>query len=70
LKNNPYEPPSFPTQEKKDLRIDPNIVYKEFLIWIASLTALFFLLDSVRTLKINIIKNILLVVQYVIDLNN
>jgi len=68
--NNPYEPPNLPTQEKEDLRIDPNIIYKELLIWCASLTALFFLLDSVRTLKINIIKNMFLVVQYIVDLNS
>jgi|TARA_R110000824_G_scaffold195911_4_gene378870 hypothetical protein len=68
--NNPYRPPNSPTQEKEDTRIDPNIIYKEFIIWGVSVTALFFLLDSLRTLKINIIKNILLVVQYTIDLNN
>jgi hypothetical protein len=67
--NNPYQPPSLPTQEKEEQNIDVNIIYKEFFIWGVSLAALFFFLDSLRTLKINIIKSTLLVVQYIVDLN-
>ena len=69
MTNNPYEPPTTPDQGKEEPDIMVNIIYKEFIIWCASLTALFFLFDSLRTLKISIVKNILLVVQYIVDLN-
>ena len=65
--NNPYEPPSVP-QEDDDLNI--NGTYKEFIAWSLLVAALFFLLNSIRAVITNIVKNILLVVRYVIDLNN
>ena len=65
--NNPYEPPSVPQEED-----EPNIngAYKEFIAWSLLVAALFFLLNSIRAVITNIVKNILLVVRYVIDLNN
>ena len=67
--NNPYQPPSIPPEQEERIT-GVNNIYVEFIIWCASLTALFFLFDSLRTLKISIMKNILLVVQYIVDLNN
>ena len=65
--NNPYEPPSVPQEED-----EPNIngAYKEFTLWGILIMALFFVLDSIRTIATSIVKNILLVVRYLIDLNN
>ena len=65
--NNPYEPPNLP-QEKEEVNI--NGVYKEFIAWSLLIAALFFLLNSIRAVITSIVKNILLVVRYVIDLNN
>ena len=67
--NNPYQPPSIPPEQEERIT-GVNNIYVEFIIWGASLTALLFLFDSLRTLKINTIKNTLLVVQYIVDLNN
>ena len=65
--NNPYKPPSMPQEEDE---INVNGVYKEFALWSILVAALFFLLDSIRTVATSIVKNILLVVRYIVDLNN
>ena len=65
---NPYEPPSVPPQKDDDLNISG--AYKEFALWSLLIAALFFLLHSIRTVATSIVKNILLVIRYVIDLNN
>ena len=67
LMNNPYEPPSVPPQED-DLNISG--AYKEFTLWSILIVALFFLLDSIRTVATSIVKNVILVIRYVIDLNH
>jgi len=67
LINNPYKPPSMPQEEDE---INVNGVYKEFVLWSLLISALFLLLHSIRTVATSIINNILLVVRYVIDLNN
>ena len=66
--NNPYKPPSMPSQEEDDPSV--NDIYKEFVIWGVFLAALFFLLDSIRGVIHAISKSIMLVVRYVVDLNN
>jgi hypothetical protein len=65
---NPYEPPSIPPQEEDEINV--NGIYTEFTLWGILLAALFFLLDSIRTVVTSIVKNILLVVRYITDLNN
>ena len=65
---NPYEPPSVPPQEEDKINI--NGAYKEFTLWGILLAALFFLFDSIRAIGAGIVKNILLVIRYVIDLNH
>ena len=65
--NNPYKPPSLP-QEDDEMNV--NGIYKEFVIWGVFLAALFFLLDSMRGVIHAISKSIMLVVRYVVDLNN
>lgn len=67
LMNNPYEPPSVPPQED-DLNISG--AYKEFTLWSILIMALFVLLDSIRTVATSIVKNILLVLRYIVDLNS
>ena len=57
-----------PSQEEDDP--SANGIYKEFVAWGVLIAALFFLLDSIRTVGTTIVKNILLVVRYVIDLNH
>ena len=66
--NNPYDPPSVPPQEEDEPNI--NGAYKEFTLWGILLAALFFLLDSIRTVATSIVKNVILVIRYVIDLNH
>ena len=65
---NPYEPPKVPPQEEDEINV--NGIYKEFALWGILLAALFFLLNSIRAVSTSIVKNILLVVRYIIDLNN
>ena len=65
--NNPYEPPRVPQEEDE---INVNGIYKEFVLWSLLISALFFLLHSIHAVITSIVKNILLVVRYVIDLNN
>ena len=67
MMNNPYKPPSVPQEEDE---INVNGAYEEFVLWSLLISALFFLLHSIRTVATSIVKNILLVVRYIVDLNN
>ena len=67
MDDNPYKPPNTTPQEE-DINI--NGAYKEFALWSILLMALFFLFDSIRAVSMGIVKNIILVIRYVMDLNN
>lgn len=66
--NNPYRPPNITPQKEEELGV--RGVYKEFIAWSLLITALFFLSNSIRSVSMNIMKSIVFVIRYVMDLNN